>query len=294
MTDYQLNLAVMSLKQGDLSMIDPIIEHHLRLIDRVAVIRARAFPYKYQDIKSASRFGAVQACHWAAEGRMYDNRITPWIVYNCNRFITEFVNEDHMIQIPRKEFKNRVALNENNIFRYYSVSTLQHDFEEFAALAQQEDLGFEDQCSKNETSEQYYDMFRELDLNETEWKIVELRVMGHTLEEVAQNLAMSYSAVHRAIKRVQKRAVIAFSLRRFVHEAISGTDGEGTDSDGGIQVPSSDSDEQDTEGDSSCPRQLDSGTGKSDCDHHGHPVEDRPIDGGAKGKQQIDDVGGNR
>jgi len=80
-----------------------MIECHIKLTLSIVSRYVPQAPWKIWDLVGSALYGLTKAVNWVAEGRMgeHDN-ITGYIVDTVHRYISEFLETDHLVRIPRR------------------------------------------------------------------------------------------------------------------------------------------------------------------------------------------------
>ena len=196
-----LLVLVARLRAGDDSVKQKIVESHIRLACHVAGRYLWDNGYRTDDIVGAALTGVVQAVDWARE-RMYDDNITPYIVTTVHRFISEYLEKDHLVRIPRDEFKSMIANHEplplvEPISKKDEEDSDQDDYQERIELATY-DLN---------NPFEYQELLGVLGLSDTEREIVRLRGEGHTCNEIGGLIGRSQRRVEQILDGVRQRFI---------------------------------------------------------------------------------------
>jgi hypothetical protein len=112
-----LETMVERLREGDRSMIDPIIAGHYRLVTAIIAgsIRKRG---KSADIEGAAFLALVEAVndccpHWEGKeylpSRLYDNNITFYITTTVKFAIKDEYGADHIVRVPARTIRAKIA-----------------------------------------------------------------------------------------------------------------------------------------------------------------------------------------
>lgn len=153
----------------------PRPEDHLDLAQKAAAIWARRFPYAADDLLSVAYLALLEACErWNGKGtfRGYANQIMSWR-------LKTYLIEDRTVRVPQPEITEGRA-------DYVKVQG--GDATRFLTAA-------EDEAN-----------YVIPDLTETEQRILELRLEGRTLQEIAKELGFkSHANVIYYIKKIQEK-----------------------------------------------------------------------------------------
>lgn len=219
-SDEELELVVQEYRTTKSELLaTKLIELLMPLADIVAARFWRSRPNKRDDIRAQASFGAVQAVRWAPE-RMHDNNIGPYARVTMKRFVREFLEQDHIIPVPKDKWQEMVkALGLDDLEPQdadRAVRDLRSQFLVLQGSLIGPDGSFLEDFSQSlepSISRVDPDIFssREIQdlmhLSANERVILELRARGHTLEEIGSALKRKKSMMHKIIKDLQFRYV---------------------------------------------------------------------------------------
>lgn len=221
LTDEELSKVVEEYRitKSD-TLATKLIELHMPLANIEAARFWRSRPDKRDDIRSQAHVGVVQAIRWAPE-RMKDNNISPYVRVTIRRFVREFLEQDHLIPVPKDKWQEMVkALNLEEMDPHDADRAMRDLRSQFLVL-QGSLIGpdgsfLEDFSQSLEPSIARTDpdafTFREIQdlmhLSANERVILELRARGHTLEEIGAALDRRKSMMHKIIKDLQYRYIL--------------------------------------------------------------------------------------
>lgn len=180
------------LLQKDLSVIDEIVQGHMRLAIKLASKYAYNRRQKTDDIISVALLAAVMACHEAAEGRMKEGScLSDYIGCRIITKLSRFCSEDTIIRIP-KSSKDLYGL-ENIKTQYINQDDrVTHSEEHLIELNEMIDSCIE---------------------TDTEKTIIALRRLGFSDEEIGERLGCSKAYINKIRSEVRKR----FNEKKGIH-----------------------------------------------------------------------------
>lgn len=175
-------------------------EELIEALTPIALRTARRYsifnPTKEDDIRASSMHGLVQAVRWAPD-RLYDNNIEGYVVETCKRFIRDFLEHDHLIPVNRKAMERGADLPS-----VHSMSRVDNHGESFVDTNLP---GHNVQPSESESIE-YQEVVGTLSLKDTEFKILALRLKGHTVEEIGRLMGYTgHAYVVRTLKGIASK-----------------------------------------------------------------------------------------
>lgn len=204
----QLNDLVIKLCHEDkrAHVMGAIIKGHIRLASQIAGRYMWKHPHKTEDIVAAAMHGLVQAVEWAPE-RLHDHNITPYIVTTIHRFISEYLERDHLVRIPRDTYKKRL-LTHKYLPITFPIDPRKEDDEE---NYEHDTIGsLEPSVYDVDKPIEFDDLCNRLDLNYEERKIINLRVKGYDHEEIAQIIGKKRQWVGFVLGKLQERYIKIF------------------------------------------------------------------------------------
>lgn len=182
-------------RDGDDSLRDEIILSYMPLAYKLA--------RKYgPDAIGNAMLGLVQGVTWARTA-LYDNNIGPYLNITIRRFITEHLNRDHLIPIPREAWRKMLqSLSLENLDDAEAQQVLKTFYTRWLVLLSDEnpDIVIED---PNELI--FKEAWEKLNLTELEAEVLTLRLQGYTLQEIGSFVNRSHPAVFQILKKIQKR-----------------------------------------------------------------------------------------
>jgi len=199
-------IMVQDVRNGHKQAANQIILLHLPMAKRISKSIARHhMPSRKPGIEGAGLLGVVVAVK-RAPMVMYNNIISPYIATHVRKEIQEFLEHDHLVHIPRGEFKKLIEKHENiNFIPLYYRSTPAYvddsgeyrggDFEHLA------------KCSVTQYHDdvEIADTLQAIKATEYEKKIVMLRLKNYTLEEIGNRLGTSAVTIHNYLIQLQKK-----------------------------------------------------------------------------------------
>lgn len=182
-----------------------IIKGHIRLASQIAGRYMWKHPLKSEDIVSAAMFGLVQAVEWAPE-RLRDHNITPYIVTTIHRFISEYLERDHLVRIPRNEYSKRLQANKY-IPIIFDIDPKEDDEEnrEYDTVG-----SFDPPVYDTDKPIEFEDLCDRLELTYEERRIIDLRVKGYTQQEVGEIIGKKRQWIGFVLEKLQERYIKIF------------------------------------------------------------------------------------
>lgn len=210
MDPVELANLVQRLRDGDDSVAEEIILEFrglARSLSRHAVAR---HPERADDIRAAATLGLVQAVRWARE-RMYDNNIGPYITTTVRSFIRRYLEQDHMIRIPKDEWKRMIeALQLDELDDWERMRAQKTFYTAFLVISPSSDDGsFLEETPALAVDDKDMSTIRDicdyLRLSYYEMELVHRRMENYTLDEIAAILNKGKTTIYDDIKRIQNR-----------------------------------------------------------------------------------------
>ena len=206
---------VTRLREGDRSMIDPIIKGHYRLVTSL-VSRNLRKKGKSADIEGAAFLCLVESVHACCphtdeygeyqESRLYDNNITAYITVNVNYAIKDEYGSDHILRVPPRTIRHKIAKGEN------FEDLIPDDPMEIAGDYESNDaklgmaLPFLIPLAKPEfPSLEFNEALAKSVVGETEKAIVRLRTENYTYEEIGPKIGYSFNRVCQFMRDIESR-----------------------------------------------------------------------------------------
>ena len=230
--DEQVSDMVKVLLKGNTIVIDGLIDAHIDFTARIAKRYTYRYPYKSKDIISASFHGLIQGITWAAEGRLEDENIKPYLYTTIRRFIRDFLEKDFLIPIPRKEFKK--MMEEEDVHSYVQRTTPLHFRMPANRIAHIQNMPVmysmsQDYCEDDEQGDYKIeiptydeqldgmdDLFVKLELTPQEVQVINLRLEDCTLTEIGKELNCSYEWIRQIIEDIKTR-LPKIGLKPYLH-----------------------------------------------------------------------------
>lgn len=185
---------------------DAIIESHIRLAMGVVSKFVGANRRRQDDIISAALHGLTQAVEWAPE-RLRDNNITPYIWATVQRFIRDFLAQDQVVTIERREFKRRLEANglHETVPYLYKIEASDSDEENFVE-SEYKDVtpAVHDDTPGTELKELERHLHRQ---DETMVFIIDQLVAGYTMDEIGKSLGYSKQYISRLVAEIRGRVI---------------------------------------------------------------------------------------
>jgi len=228
---------VINLRGGDREMIIPLIKAHITLANKIAGFFTRHNVNRREDLYAVAFHGLVDCVNHLAE-KLQDNNATPFIARSIKGAIQMFLVSDCLIPIPRGEFKKRME-KEDAISFILRTSTSSgggleildrevHEagvIENIAVILPLSNKVMEniDIPVLDYSFQKMEDLYSKMGLTEEEIQIVDMRLDGLTMEEVAEKLGISKPGVYYKIQEV-KTKISRLGLKMPNHSPVlSGT-----------------------------------------------------------------------
>lgn len=182
-----------------------IIKGHIRLASQIAGRYMWRHPHKTEDIVAAAMLGLVKAVEWAPT-RLEDTNITPYIVSTIHRHISDFLETDHLIKIPRDAYKKRLQANKY-IPIIFDIDPKEDDEEnrEYDTVG-----SFDPPVYDTDKPIEFEDLCSSLELTHEERRIIDLRVKGYTQQEVGEIIGKKRQWIGFVLEKLQERYIKIF------------------------------------------------------------------------------------
>jgi RNA polymerase sigma factor (sigma-70 family) len=197
-----LESLVIKLKSGE--PVGPkIIEGHIKLAMAIVGRYYGRTRNSADDLVGAALYGLCQAVEWAPK-RLHDHNITPYIVSTIHRHISDHIEQNHLVRIPRETYKN---LRETG-----SVVPLPIDKNrDLDIFIDDEEYEYVDRVTpvhKDDTPQIIIDEIRSsLMLTDFEDKMLDLKLKGFTYREIADRLGSSFQWIDNLFIGLRERAI---------------------------------------------------------------------------------------
>lgn len=200
-----LSTMVARLRDGDMDVSHYIVMGHVRLAAQIVGRYLWKHNHKTDDLVSAAMFGICQAVKWAADGRMYDNRITPYIVQTIHRYIQEYLEHDHIVPIPRKEFSKKMRNQEHAPYYYWLSANIDGDEENTEYISNDAWQTYEPRVEDVGIEIEFNDLCEHMLLSDMERKIIDMRIEDYTLKEIGEKLGTSHQYIEQILHGLKER-----------------------------------------------------------------------------------------
>ena len=236
-TKEEVDELVSRALEKDATVVPDLIDAHIEFTYRVAIPFIRRYPYKSKDIICSAFYGLVQGCQWAADGRLYDRNIEPYIATTIRRYIRDFLEHDFLIPIPRREFAKRMNTEDLDVFIKRTntgkfampqnpIAFIEHIpiIHSLDVDHQSDDIDWNLEIPVNDTPiDAMDDLMIKLGLDDKEIDIINKRIEGYTLQEIGEEVKLTPRGVKFIIDGV-KRKLHKLGLTAVCHrQDISGT-----------------------------------------------------------------------
>jgi len=190
-TAEELDSLVTRYRAGDDSCRGDLILAHIDTAQVTAIHYYMKYPNKYFDIISSAYLGLCQAVTWAQK-KLVDNNITPYIIVTIRRFISEYIDDDSLIRIPRSAIRKMLKLNDDEIEAMFPKTI--------------DNIDVKNQADKPQFYIDVYEVINRLGLTNREKQILKLRVQGFTYREIGDELQIDHAWIARKIYSIRIKA----------------------------------------------------------------------------------------
>jgi len=203
----ELDQLVERLRGGDTSVVEQIVEGHLRLACYMAARYSYGRRYKADDIFSTALYGMMRAINQAPI-KLINNNITPYIVELMRSQIRWFLEKDHLIPVQRKEFKRRVEEKIKNPYTSVCLTMVVRgcyidDDGEYTPEDVHMNIDNADYDNDKETD--YTEFFEHLNLNEKQMEVLKYRLEGYSFEEIGTSMGFSKQYVNIIMNQIKEK-----------------------------------------------------------------------------------------
>lgn len=216
------------LQNGDTSVKDELVLSHLRLAYNISAKYARFEPNKSDEILSTAFEALVDACNSVANGALKDSNITGYLACRIHTRCCDFVRNDRLFgpsyptikkhQEPGRPFQKPLRFNLDLDVKS-SQSTETDDVEELKLFDVTSDRRFfstltgikRDYPSTREdvnrlTEYEISDLIKGLVKTRREKIILEMKIDGYKIQEIAAHLEVTRQTVRRELENLRMRA----------------------------------------------------------------------------------------
>lgn len=197
----ELETKFKQLRSGDLNGLPPLQYHFIPMALNIARFFRQGDNDKFEDIQGAAFLGLSEALMRIIdlENTTNDNLsgfVYKWIFYT----VKTFIRQDHLVPVPRSQFAKEMARKgefqiENVLpLMPVSVTEIHPDFEIPAPPTIRK---FE-----------LYDLFKFLELSESETTILQLKIARYTNREIGEKIGKSHTHVKDVIKELRRRWLV--------------------------------------------------------------------------------------
>lgn len=220
--ELELDSMVTKLREGDRTMINPIIRGHYRLVMGILGTSVRS-RQRQADIEGAAFLALVETVNDCCphtdskgqyhESRLYDNNITYYITDMVKYAIKEEYGNDHVMRMPPRTIRYKIAQGQK--FEDIvpgdglAIATDKGDSSESSEASIIEDgfvMPFFIPIARVEfPSLEFTDALTRCVENEMERAIVKLRSEGYTYEEVGKKVGLSTGRIGHLMPPIEAR-----------------------------------------------------------------------------------------
>lgn len=191
LTDEELLKQTNDLKSGQLSVVEPMVRHFIRLAVSVASRYAKRNKNTH-DLVSEAITGLMQAMQEITQGKLLDDNVAAFVTARMHANISRYIKHDALVRVPystilqaRKSEKERLGLRQqplifDNLYRPGRIK-------------------------KTEAAQSVRESIEAAVKSDLERKVVQLRVQSYVDKEIAEMLELSTTKVHAIRERIRKR-----------------------------------------------------------------------------------------
>jgi len=198
----RLDQLVTRLRTGDRTVAEEIIKGHIGMAVSVARRYTSSGSERADDLIGAAMFGLVQAVEWGARGKLRDNNITPYIYCTVRRFVMEYLQDDHIVRIPVRQYRK---MKEAKTVPIVQTIDLRHDEDN------QDYDSYDQYVELLSTNDEYEIIFMEiidsLKFDSREREIIDCLNEGYTHQEIAEKLGTTHQNISRLRNIIKERMV---------------------------------------------------------------------------------------
>ncbi|MCK9460608.1 MAG: hypothetical protein M0R80_13295 [Proteobacteria bacterium] len=194
------------LREHNESAMKPLILHHIPLTAHFAGQTTLQFGYRSGECLSAGLEGLVASINriYEAAGTdtpiLRDNNITPYLVVCIKGAILDFVNHDHLVPIGRATVRKGLK----DFPRLTPITILPSGFEtDIDHLLEHRDFVESD----------LQGTYIEMGLNERDIKVLQLKLMGYTYQEISDLTGYTFPLVSKIFRGIQDKFIMLFKFR---------------------------------------------------------------------------------
>jgi len=196
--DEVISLVQQLRATGDKDARDQLIESHVPLAAYIGRKFAYHYPERRDDIIAASFLGLTQAVDWAAT-RLTDDTIAPYISTTVKRFITDFIESDSLMPIPRKMYK-QLRVKGSLLPFFNSMESSQEDEENYCPADYTENV------PSVEFDEGADELLAHIIRDDRDQVIIDLLLEHYTMQEIGDELGLSKQYISMLIGSIRFRA----------------------------------------------------------------------------------------
>lgn len=177
-------------KNGDKQAREALIRIHIDLANVIAKRYWSRRPQFRDEIKSAAHYAVVKTVNRVVDGDSLTENLTGSIALRVRGEIILFLTKNYVVRIPKMLFKLRMPLP-----KMYSLGDKD---EIFANSVTPSTVDYELVC---------VDLRTKLALTPDELAIINLRIEGHTFEEIGEKLGCCKSNIHRILCNIRQKYI---------------------------------------------------------------------------------------
>jgi DNA-directed RNA polymerase specialized sigma subunit len=196
---------VKQLRNGDTSVIDKIINGHIKLAISIACRYVSQQPRYVDDIISEAMQGLTIAVKDAPK-KLKDDCITPWIVTNVHRYIHDFLSKNNIFYIPQSTIYRKHKKGESiKIPKVFPIQENNTTKDQKVKKKDSEIVSSKEEDVRDIMETINAAIWHENDRRKREIKqmVISLRANGYNDREIAEMLDLSISYVQRMRAEVE-------------------------------------------------------------------------------------------
>ena len=198
LTDEELEIRVKKLRAGDRSQIPIIIESHMHLACYIAGTYMWNKRAHREDLVSAAMEGVAQAVNW--HERLKDNQITPYIDSTVRRYLSQYIENQDLIRVPRRSWHTAKTVRQGFVNQY--IPATEDDEEILDTMEPRTENPFAE-IEYNELCESYY-------FTDQELEVIQYLTEGYGQVEISEMIGQ---AAWYVLKEIKKKVLWAKDLR---------------------------------------------------------------------------------
>ena len=210
----RLAFLVPRLRLGDHSVVDELINGHMRLGVSIVSCYVRKYKNKVDDLLQEMSLALTQAVNWCLppESRLNDNNITPYISTTIHSFLMKYIEEDRLVCIPGRTMRYFAEKKDERLGRPPVQIPLVVDpkLESIESIDDRnpDDISCYFVCPEtiDDTSERdIKEVLDKVTFDFIEKRIIELRAEGFTYAEISPQVGLCISRISVVVSSIETR-----------------------------------------------------------------------------------------